>query len=75
MKKNDLAIIIMIASTSAILTYVVATQFVSKITQQSTTVLTIEKIDSELVEPDATIFNKEAINPAVQVNIDKSSGQ
>lgn len=75
MKKNDLAIIIMIASTSAILTYVVATQFVSKITQQSTTVLTIEKIDSDLVEPDATIFNKEAINPAVQVNIDKSSGQ
>lgn len=69
MKRNDIAIIILIAGFSAVLTYVVASTVLANYTQQTTTVKEIIKISPELAKPDPTIFNSNAINPSVQVNI------
>ena len=72
MKRNDIIIIAMIAVGSAILTYVVSTTLLSEQTQQTTEVPTVQKITSTVVEPDPEIFNTNAINPSVQINIDET---
>lgn len=69
MKRNDIALIILIAGFSAILTYVAASTLLSSYTQQSTDVPDMIQISAEIAQPDPEIFNADAINPSVQVNI------
>lgn len=74
MKKSDIAMIILIASASALIAYFVASGIFGGFTEDSVKVKTIDSISSEIVEPDPEIFNKNAINPAVEVQI-KSTNQ
>jgi len=69
MKKTDIAMIILIASISVVLAYFVANSIFGNISNGSVKVKTIDKIDTTIVEPSAQIFNKDAINPAVEVQI------
>jgi len=69
MKKTDIAMIILIASISVILAFFVAKAILGDVYSGTAQVKTIEKIDSSIVEPSPAIFNKSAINPAVQVQI------
>ena len=69
MKKTDMAMIIFIASISVIIAYFVASSIFGNISKDATKVKTIAPIDSTLVQPRSDIFNKDAINPAVQVQI------
>lgn len=69
MKKTDMAMIIFIASISVIIAYFVASSIFGNISKDAAKVKTIAPIDSTLVQPRADIFNKDAINPAVQVQI------
>jgi hypothetical protein len=69
MKKSDIAMIIFIASISVLVAYVAASTLFGSLSKDAAKIKTIEAIDSTLVEPRSDIFNKNAINPAVQVQI------
>jgi hypothetical protein len=69
MKKTDIAMIILIASISVLVSYYVAKSIFGDVYSGTAKVKTIEKIDSTIVKPSPDIFNKNAINPAVQVQI------
>ena len=69
MKKTDIAMIILIASVSIIVSFFVAKSIFGDVYNGTAKVKTIEKINAVIIEPSAEIFNKNAINPAVQVQI------
>jgi hypothetical protein len=69
MKKSDIAMIILIASVSVLMAYFVAKAIIGDVQSQSVRVKTTEKISTEIEEPDPSIFNKNAINPTVEVII------
>ena len=69
MKKTDIAMIILIASVSVIVAFFVARGVFGDVYSGTAKVKTIDKIDSSIVQPSSEIFNKNAINPAVQVEI------
>jgi len=69
MKKTDIAMIILIASVSILIAYFVGNSVFGNVTKDSVKVKTIQVIDSKIVQPSPTIFNKDAINPAVEVQI------
>ncbi|HRN97124.1 MAG TPA: hypothetical protein PLZ58_01565 [Candidatus Saccharibacteria bacterium] len=69
MKKTDVAMIVFIASISILIAYFVGKALFGDVYDGSTKVKTIDKIDSSIVEPDPAIFNTNAINPAVQVQV------
>jgi len=69
MKKADIAMIILIASVSVLVAYFVADSIFGDIRDEKTIVKTIDPITAEIVEPSPLIFNTNAINPAVEVQI------
>ena len=69
MKKTDIAMIILIASVSVLISFFVAKSIFGDVYTGTAKVKTIDKIDSSIVEPSTDVFNKNAINPAVQVQI------
>jgi len=69
MKKSDIAMIILIASISVLIAYFVAKAVLGDVQNQSVKVKTADPITSQVVEPDKTVFNTNAINPTVEVII------
>ena len=69
MKKTDIAMIILIASISVLVAFFTAKSIFGDTYTGSAVVQTIDAIDSSIVEPSKDIFNKNAINPTVQVQI------
>ena len=69
MKKTDIAMIVLIASVSVLVSFFVAKSIFGEYYAGNATVKTIDKIDADIIEPSSEIFNKNAINPAVQINI------
>lgn len=69
MKKTDIATIILIASMSVIVAFIAANAIFDNIAAEEVTVKTIKEISTEVVEPDEAIFNKDAINPTIEVQI------
>lgn len=75
MKKSDIAMIILIASISVLVAYFVAKALIGDTQNTSVKVKTAESIRTDITQPDASIFNSNAINPTVQVIIGgQSSG-
>lgn len=75
MKKSDIAMIVLIASISVMTAFFVAQSIFGSIDKSTATVKTIDQIESSVVEPSTDIFNKDAINPAVEVNISGTDDQ
>jgi hypothetical protein len=69
MKKTDIAMIILIASISMLVAYFVAKTVLGGASSESVKVKTVDPITSEVATPDPTVFNKDAINPTVEVLI------
>lgn len=70
MKKTDIAMIILIASMSVLIAYFIAGALpIFKSNQTAVKVKTVDSISTNVVQPDPAIFNKDAINPTVQVLI------
>ncbi len=67
MKKSDIAALILIASLSMLTAYFIANAVIGKPNSESVKVKTVEKISGDVAEPDPGVFNKEAINPTVEV--------
>ena len=61
--------IVLIAAVSAGIAYFVASSLFGGKTEAGVTVQTIDPITSEIKQPDAAIFNKDAINPSVRVDV------
>lgn len=74
MKQSDIATIILVASISVITAYFVASSVIVQPTGESATVKTMAPISSEVENPDPKIFNANAINPTVQIEIGNDSG-
>ncbi len=72
MKKTDVAMIILIAALSAGIAYFVAQGVFGSMSSQSVKVKTIDAITSNVQTPDKKIFNTNAINPSVGVNINNT---
>lgn len=73
MKKTDIAMIILIALASVIVAFFITRAILGDSVTEAVKVKTIEKIDAQVVAPDPEIFNAEAINPAVEVQIDANA--
>lgn len=69
MKKTDIAMIILIATVSVLVAFFATQAILGDGAKESVNVKTIDKIDTAVIEPDPTIFNGQAINPAVEVQI------
>ena len=70
MKKTDIAMIILIASVSVGIAYGAVSAIPGlKQSSEAVKVKTIEKYQAGLDEPDPDVFNKDAINPTVDVTI------
>jgi len=69
MKKADIAMIVLIASVSVLLSFFIAKSIFGDVYSGSAKVKTIDKIDSSIVEPSKEIFNENAINPTIPINI------
>ena len=69
MKKTDLAMIILIASVSILIAYFVGKAVFGDAYNGTATVKTVDVIDAGIVDPDPSIFNKDAINPTIQAQI------
>ena len=69
MKKSDIAMIVLIASVSVLLSFFIVKSIFGDVYTGTAKVKTIDSIDSTIVEPSSDVFNKNAINPAVQVQI------
>ena len=75
MKKNEVAILILIVSIVVLATYFLLNALIGKAAAQPVNVEKAEAFSSELVLPSEKIFNKNAINPTVKVKIGDQSGQ
>jgi uncharacterized membrane protein YgaE (UPF0421/DUF939 family) len=69
MKKSDIAMVVLIASISVVLAFFVSQSLLGDDYAESAQVDTIEKIVPTIVEPSKNIFNPDAINPTVPVQI------
>lgn len=69
MKRTDIAALIFIASLSVLVAYFIADMVIGKPSSESVKVKTIAPISADVEQPDPSIFNKDAINPTVEVVI------
>jgi hypothetical protein len=69
MKKTDIAMIILIASVSVLVSYFIAKSVFGDVYSGTAKVQTIDKFGPKVNDPNPDIFNSSAINPAVQVEI------
>lgn len=69
MKSTDIAALIFISSISILIAYFIADAVIGKPSSESATVKTATPITAEVETPDPTIFNKDAINPTVEIVI------
>ena len=74
MKKNDILIISGITVTVGLITYFVASYYFSTTESQSVKITTVDSVKTDITKPDAQYFNKDSINPAVEVYIQNNNG-
>lgn len=65
--------IVLIAAVSVLIAYFVTKGILGDAASEPVSVDTIDKIESTIVPPSETIFNADAINPAVEVQITPGS--
>ncbi|MCD1275961.1 MAG: hypothetical protein LP071_03175 [Candidatus Nanogingivalaceae bacterium] len=73
MKRSDIAMIVLIAGLSMLLAFAVGSSIPAlKAPRVGTSVDTIEKMNSDVKEPNSEVFNSNAINPTVETIIGSS---
>ena len=74
MKKTDYAMIILIASLSILISYFAGKAIVGDNSLKPVEVQTVAPIVETVEKPDPKVFNKDAINPTVEVIIGDQAG-
>lgn len=70
MKKTDIAMIILIAGTCALIAFFIANQIPAlKVDTKGEKVQTTEIMDTNVTEPSPDVFNSNSINPTIQTVI------
>lgn len=75
MKKNEIALLVLIVAISIGVAYAVGQSIFGKATTKPVDVETATPISAEIDQPNETIFNEHAINPTVPVRIGDPSNQ
>lgn len=75
MKKNDLALIILIVSISLVFSYFVVKLIIGEPQKANLTAESVDPITSDIVQPSPGIFNKNALNPTVVIKIGNPANQ
>lgn len=75
MKKSDIALIILVVSISLAGSYFLIGAIIGEPAQNTQMVERVEPISAELREPSEEIFNEDAINPTVVIEIGDPSNQ
>ena len=75
MKKSDISLLIVIVALSLGISYFVGKAVLEQFVQSDTEVERTDAISSEIVPPSQNVFNDQAINPAVPINIGDSNNQ
>ena len=70
MKKSYIMTIVLIATVSVVIAYIIGNSIFGGITEQSVKVKTIDAITSDVEEPSKEVFNDTSINTAVEVQVD-----
>ena len=73
MKKTDIAMIILIATVGVMVSFFVVKAILGETSSEPKKVKVIERIEAGMPEVDKRIFNSNAINPSVEIEIDASS--
>lgn len=72
MKRSEIAMIILIASLSMLFTFTLAQSLLGDKVKRKASVEQATKISQDLVQPAKRTFNKDAINPTVEVCVEKT---
>lgn len=75
MKRNEIALILVVVGVVIIATYSLFNVFFGQAALSPVKVTTTTAITPSVTEPDTTVFNSDAINPAVNVTIGDQSDQ
>ena len=67
--------IVLIATISVMVAFFVTRSIVGTPSSETVKVKTVERIDSTITQPDTSIFNQNAINPAVKIEINDSAAK
>jgi hypothetical protein len=73
MKKTDIAMIVLIAGVCMVIAFFGTRAIFGDFTGEDTKVKTIDPINAEVADPNPEIFNEDAINPAVEVQVGSGS--
>lgn len=69
MKKSDIFSIILVASVGMFAAFLVGNAIFGDPNMEKTSFKIVEPISSEIIQPDPELFNREAINPTVEVEV------
>lgn len=75
MKKSDYAILALIVSIALVVSFLVVKALFGEPKNASTTVEVARTITSSITEPSTDIFNKNAINPTVVIEIGSGTNE
>lgn len=75
MKRTEIAMIILIASAAATITFFAVSSLLGGKIKQTATIEQTEAIDRQLTQPTKRIFNSRSINPTVEVYVQEQGGE
>jgi hypothetical protein len=75
MKKSDIAVLVLIVSLTLVVSFLVVKGLFGEPQNENVKVEKAEPISATLVQPSANIFNRDAINPTVVIQIGNPANQ
>jgi len=75
MRKNDIAVLILIASITLVLSFFLVKALFGEAKNDAVKVEQVDAISATVEQPSPAIFNKNAINPTVVIQIGNPSNQ
>ncbi|HSW81225.1 MAG TPA: hypothetical protein VLG40_02405 [Candidatus Saccharimonas sp.] len=75
MKRNDIALLVLIVSLSLVISFLIVKAVFGEPQNQTVKAEVVEPISSQIAQPSNTIFNKDAINPTVVIQIGNPANQ
>jgi hypothetical protein len=74
-KRNDIALLILIVSITLVISFFVVKAIFGEPQNQAVKVEKVEPVSADIVQPSSGIFNKDAINPTVVIQIGNPANQ
>ena len=75
MKKSDIAVLVLIVSLTLVISFLLVKALFGEPQNENVKVEKVEPISASLVQPSANIFNRDAINPTVVIQIGNPANQ